>query len=167
VPVPEPVDPRFHPRLDLTVDPDVDLHDERQRAEIVRREWDILLAIAIGGVLGTEARYGLAALIPHGTTAWPWSTLVINVVGSAVLGVLMGVLGELDTPPRLARPFIGVGVCGGFTTFSAFSVDAVQMLHAGRVLYGLLYVVASVLACAAGVLLAGTPTRRLMQRRAR
>ncbi len=127
-------------------------------------ESDVLLAIAVGGVVGAEARYGLAELVPHANTAWPWATLLTNVIGSALLGVLMATLAESAAPPRLARPFLGVGVLGGFTTFSTFAVDAYRLLLAHRPLVAAAYVVVSVLVCLLGVLLAMPATTRLIQR---
>ena len=101
------------------VDPDVD--DPAQRDGAGRRELGTLAVIALGGVLGAEARYGLATAIPHGDSGWPWATLLTNLVGSFVIGVLMVVV-ERRAPHPLVRPFLGVGICGGFTTFSTFAL---------------------------------------------
>lgn len=85
-----------------------------------------LVAVGVGGVLGGLAREALTLAWPGGTL--PWAVLVINVVGAFVLGVVVEVVvgrgwatasGRL---PRLARPFLGTGVCGGFTTFSSLAV---------------------------------------------
>jgi CrcB protein len=146
------------------VDPDVDRHGPRPRADVLVREWDTLLAIAVGGVVGAEARYGLAELVPHGDAAWPWATLLTNLIGSFLLGVLMAALGESAAPPRLARPFLGVGVLGGFTTFSTFAVDAYRLLLAHRPLMAVAYLVTSVVVCVLGVLAAMPVTTRLMRR---
>src|SRR4051794_26479310 len=115
----------------MAVDPDVDLHDPGQRAG---RPLDpaLLAAIAAGGVLGAEARYALGRWLPSPAGAWPAATWWINVVGSLLLGALMVVLTELTTPHRLARPFLGVGVLGGFTTFSTYAVDIQQLLGRQR-----------------------------------
>lgn len=72
--------------------------------------------VALGGALGASARYGLAEQFPG-----IWTVLVINVAGSLLLGILAAML----SPDRLLRLFLGVGVLGGFTTFSTFAVDAV------------------------------------------
>src|SRR4051794_4571781 len=106
----------------MAVDPDVDLHDPAQRQE---RALDptLLAAIAVGGLVGAEARYALERLLDAPAGGWPWATWLINVVGSLLLGILMGVLGGVRRPPRLARPFLGVGVLGGFTTFSTAMVE--------------------------------------------
>src|SRR3982751_7026050 len=90
------------------VDPDVDLHVLTQRRQ---RTWDpaVLAAIAAGGVLGTEARYGLDVLLPHHPGQWPWATWLINVSGCFLIGILMMVIAELTSLHRLVRPFLGVG----------------------------------------------------------
>jgi CrcB protein len=113
------------------VDPDVDLHDPAQRAT---RALDpaVLLAVALGGVLGSEARYALGRAVPHAAGAWPTSTFLINVSGSLLLGALMVVLTELTSPHRLLRPLLGVGVLGGWTTFSTAMVDVQQLVRAGH-----------------------------------
>src|SRR3954454_9060675 len=113
------------------VDPDVDLHVRTQRRQ---RTWDpaVLAAIAVGGVLGAEARYGLGVLLPHHPGQWPWATWLINVSGCFLIGILMVVIAELTSPHRLVRPFLGVGVLGGYTTFSTAMVGVQQMALAGH-----------------------------------
>ncbi|MHB1063908.1 MAG: FluC/FEX family fluoride channel, partial [Georgenia sp.] len=93
----------------------------------------VLAVISLGGALGALARYGLALAWPHVSGEPPWSTVLVNVVGSLLMGVLMVVLTEVvGRPHPLARPFLGVGVLGGFTTFSTYTVDAVALVVAGR-----------------------------------
>jgi CrcB protein len=148
------------------VDPDVDLHDPAQRQA---RCLDplVLAVIAAGGVAGSEARYALGLALPHGPGGWPLATFLINVSGSFVLGALMVVLTELTSPHRLLRPFLGVGVLGGWTTFSTAMVDGVALLRADRPVLGLVSLagtaLAALLAAAAGASiarLAGTARRR-------
>ncbi len=148
------------PRHGVT-DPDVDLHDRRQRAELRPREWDLVLAVALGGVVGAEARYALAELMPHGTGAWPWATLVTNVVGSGLIGVLMALLATAGRPPRLVRPLLGTGVLGGFTTFSTFALDLHGLLLAHRPGVALAYVAASLAGCLVATAAAFALVRRL------
>jgi CrcB protein len=137
------------------VDPDVDLGARAQRRELAGHPLDLLAAIAAGGVLGAEARYGLGVLLPHGPADWPWSTFLVNMSGCVLIGVMMVVITELVVPHRLVRPFLGVGVLGGYTTFSTATVDTLTLLHAGRPLAALGYTVATtvltVLACGLGV----------------
>lgn len=93
---------------------------------------DVLAVIALGGALGSLARWGVGRLILHDTGQLPWSTLVENVAGAFVLGALMVLLLEVWPPSRLVRPFLGVGVLGGFTTFSTYMLDTQDLLRAGR-----------------------------------
>ena len=86
-------------------------------------QWDLLGAVAAGGALGSVLRYGAGLLWPG-----PLSTLLVNVVGCFAIGVLMHVITEVVSPHRLLRPFVGVGVLGGFTTFSTYVADAVHLV---------------------------------------
>ena len=155
--------PHWHPGPDI-VDSDVDLHDPAQQDEIRPHEWDVLAVIALGGVLGAEARYGIGVGWPVRGGAFPWPTLGINVLGSLLLGVLMVLVLEIARPHRLVRPFLGVGVLGGFTTFSTFSVDTVRMMRAGNAAGALGYVVVSVALCVLAVYVATIATRAAGQR---
>jgi fluoride exporter len=130
------------------VDPDVDLHVPAQRRQ---RSWDpaVLTAIAAGGVLGAEARYGMSVWITHDPGQWPWATLLVNISGCFLIGILMVVITELTSPHRLVRPFIGVGVLGGYTTFSTAMVDVQQLALAGRAVAALGYLVTTVTAAVA------------------
>jgi CrcB protein len=110
---------------------------------------------ALGGALGALARWGVAELLPHPDDGWPWATLLVNLTGCLLMGVLLAVLGGRDREPAWARPLLGVGVLGGYTTYSAFGVEVVELVDVGRVLLAVGYVLASVLggalAVAAGV----------------
>jgi len=141
------------------IDSDVDLHDERQRQETRPREWDLLLAIALGGAAGAQARYGVGEAIGHSSSAFPWSTVLINASGSLLIGALMVVVLELASPHRLARPFLGVGVLGGYTTFSTFAMDAHALVLAHRLGVALAYVAATVASCAAAAWLSTVTVR--------
>jgi CrcB protein len=141
------------------VDPDVDLHDPAQRRETRPRGWDLLLAVATGGALGAEARYGIEVALPHAAAAFPWSTVLINASGCLLIGVLMVLVLELTSPHRLLRPFLGVGILGGFTTYSTFAVDAERLVRAHRPLLALAYVVLSLVLCLVAVYAATLATR--------
>ncbi len=119
------------------------------------------LWVALGGALGSVARFWITGTVAD-MTGWrfPWSTLFINVLGSFVIGLVAGLT---LAPERLgwhpdARLFLMTGVCGGFTTFSAFSLQTVELLQAGEAAAAAFYAAASVLLCvaftAAGLLLA-------------
>lgn len=118
------------------------------------------VAVAVGGVLGAEARYGLGLVGPVD----PWTTLVINVSGCLLMGVLMVLLTERFRVHPLVRPALGVGVLGGYTTFSTYAVDVVGSppgLPAAALMVGTpLVAVAATAAGAAG-------TRALTRRTAR
>lgn len=107
-------------------------------------------AVAAGGALGSVARFWLAGAVAALTgPRFPWGTLLINILGSFVIG---GVAGLTMTPARMAmhadlRIFLMVGICGGFTTFSAFSLQLLELLQTGYVVAGLLYGAGSVLLC--------------------
>src|SRR5690242_15957588 len=91
-----------------------------------------LAAVAIGGVLGAEARYRLTVALPYHAGQFPVSTVLINVTGSLLIGLLMAWLGPRRTPHPLLRPFLGVGVLAGYTTYSGFAVDVQQLMVAHR-----------------------------------
>jgi fluoride exporter len=137
------------------VDKDVDRAVPARRRELAGHPWDVLGAIAVGGVLGAEARYGFGLLLPHSAGAWPWSILLVNLSGCFLIGILMVVITELVPAHRLVRPFLGVGVLGGYTTFSTATVDTLTLLDAGRPLAALGYTLATcvlaVAVCALGI----------------
>ena len=97
--------------------------------------------VMAGGALGAGARFLCGRLL--GNTGFPWSTLAVNLVGGLLMGLLAGALGRGAAGQPLWL-FTGVGVLGGFTTFSAFSLDAIAMLTRGEWSAALLYVAASV-----------------------
>ncbi|WP_084678468.1 fluoride efflux transporter CrcB [Actinopolymorpha alba] len=96
------------------------------------RALDTTLVIAIGGALGALARYGLTLRIPHGSRGFPWSTFLTNVSGCFAIGILMVVILDLPAPHRLLRPFVGIGILGGFTTFSTYAIETRQLLQVGE-----------------------------------
>lgn len=88
-----------------------------------------LLAVLLGGAIGTGLRLALDALIPHADDGFPWSTLLINVVGAFALAVLVARLWPVA--PEWLRAGLGAGVLGSFTTFSAVAVSLVSLADAG------------------------------------
>jgi CrcB protein len=111
------------------------------------------VAVAVGGALGSMARFWLTGAMAVLTgPRFPWGTLLINVLGSFVIGL---VAGFTLTPGRVAmhpdiRIFLMTGVCGGFTTFSAFSLQTLELLQGGDFVPALGYVVGSVVLCVVG-----------------
>jgi fluoride exporter len=106
------------------------------------------LLIFIGGGLGAVARWGVGVAAARLLgTAWPWGTLGVNVAGSFAMGLVMGHLmrnGIGAQSNENLRLFFATGLLGGFTTFSAFSLETVKMIDAGRWPDGAIYAVASV-----------------------
>ncbi|RIV37071.1 fluoride efflux transporter FluC [Micromonospora radicis] len=133
------------------VDPDVDLHVPRQRAELRTGTASLLAAVAAGGVVGGLARHGLTAAWPSPPRGFPWATFVVNVSGCLLIGVLMVLVTEVWTAHRLVRPFLGTGVLGGYTTFSTYAVQVQQAVDAGAVRTGLLYLAGTLVAALAAV----------------
>jgi len=105
-----------------------------------------LLAVALGGAIGASLRHlsGQALLRWFGP-AFPWGTLFVNVVGSLAMGLLIGWLARRTGTSAEIRLFLATGLLGGFTTFSAFSLDVAVMWERGQVSYAMVYVFASVL----------------------
>ena len=100
------------------------------------------LLVAIGGAIGASLRYGVGlAFTEHGGVSGAWATLFVNVVGSFVLGALMGWFTTRE--PALENTLwllVGVGMMGAFTTFSAFSRDTIHMFMTGETMKGVVYV---------------------------
>ena len=100
-----------------------------------------LLAIALGGVLGSLARYAVVLGVGDDDPAqWPWDTLAVNLVGALLIGIIATSSAVAAGPPWV-RPFAITGVLGGFTTFSAFAVETGSLLDAGQLLLAEAYVV--------------------------
>ena len=139
----------------LPIDSDVDLRSAGQRAELGRAPWPVLSVIALGGALGALARYGLGVAFPTAPNAFPWVTFAINVLGCLLIGALVVVVAEVVVDRPLLRPFVGVGILGGFTTFSAYVVDLARLLMAHAVATALAYLagtlVAALLAAQVGI----------------
>ncbi|MFN8191222.1 MAG: fluoride efflux transporter CrcB [Nocardioidaceae bacterium] len=140
--------------------------------QTLRERGDVLVAIAVGGALGSAARWGVAQAFPHSTTGFPWGTWIANVSGALLIGVLMAVVTAL-APRRYLRPFLGVGVLGGFTTFSTYALDARVLADAGAFPLAVAYLattlVVGLAAVYAGLVLGRTAIRarlRLAHRRA-
>ena len=103
----------------------------------------VYLLAAVGAALGALARWGVAEALPHDPGGWPWATLLVNLLGCLLMGVLLARL------PRSGRawtqPLVGVGLLGGFTTYSAFALETVHLAEAGAPASAVAYVATSVL----------------------
>jgi CrcB protein len=112
------------------------------------------LWIAIGGALGSVARYACSSLAAHAVgETFPWGTLGVNVLGSFVIGffaTLTGPDGRWILPPD-ARLFVTVGICGGYTTFSSFSLQTLNLVRAGEYAAAFGNIAGSVVLCLVSV----------------
>jgi CrcB protein len=108
----------------MSVDPDLGFPTRPHPAPVYA-------AISAGGVIGALARYGLSSAWPHPAGGFPWATWTINVSGCFLIGVLMSVIARFHPSQRLIRPFFGVGILGGYTTFSTSIVDVQQVAGHG------------------------------------
>jgi len=121
----------------------------------------VLLAVAAGGALGAGARWGVSELVPA-VGGFPWPTLLANVSGSLLLGVLMVLVVDVYETHHLVRPFLGVGVLGGFTTFSTYALETRDLLALGEYAVAAAYLLGSVVAGLLAVWLGVSTTRRLL-----
>ncbi|MBG0832242.1 CrcB family protein [Planomonospora sp. ID67723] len=156
---------RLDDRPEPPVDPDVDLRIPEQRDELRRAPWSTLAAVSAGGVIGALARHGLSEAFPRPAGGFPWATFAVNVIGCALIGVLMVLIGETRAAHRLARPFLGVGVLGGFTTFSAYVADIGRLAAGGAPRLALVYLFGTVAAAVAATQLAASGTRAITRLR--
>ena len=121
--------------------------------------------VALGGAVGSVARFALTNLVSaKAGDGFPWGTILVNVTGSFVIGLLAGfTLPEDRVSPgmrTLVMQFLMIGICGGFTTFSAFSLQTFNLLREGQWLYAVGNVILSVVVCLAATWLGyllGTP----------
>ena len=116
------------------------------------------LLVGAGGALGAMARYGVYSMTGHfWPSPFPYATLLVNVLGSLAMGIFVGYLAKvLPVGQNEFRLFVAVGLLGGFTTFSAFSLDAIALIERGQwghsIIYALLSVLISVVALFLGLL---------------
>lgn len=175
-----PVDPLgglpVDPLGDLPVDPDVEVSDRLAagpvgRLRSVRRvlvdRWDVLAVIGLGGAVGSGARWGVAQAVPTAPAGFPWATFEVNVVGGFALGVLMVLVAEVWPPSRYVRPFLGVGLLGGFTTFSTYVLDTRELLVDGHGTVAAAYLFGTLAAGLVAVWLGIAVTRLCTSRRRR
>ena len=115
----------------------------------------LILAVAIGGAIGSVARYlvGVGSGKLFGF-AFPWGTLIINIAGSFLIGVFAESFALKWNLPQAAQVFLTVGICGGFTTFSTFSLDAYVLMQRGEWWPAAAYMIGSVV-LSIGALFAG------------
>lgn len=122
-----------------------------------------LLAVAAGGIVGTGLRLGIDLLLPHGGERFPVGTLLVNLIGAFVLGMLVARVWPVA--PDWLRAGLGAGLLGSFTTFSALAVSVVELTSAGAGIVAIAYLAVSVgvglAAAALGLRLGRTPAPRI------
>ncbi len=113
------------------------------------------LWVAVGGAIGSVARYWVAVLVARLTGPdFPWGTILINISGSFIIGVFFAVTAEVAGRWQVTndfKVFLMAGLCGGFTTFSAFSLQTLGLLRDGRMAAALANIALSVVLCIAAV----------------
>ena len=103
-----------------------------------------ILAVGVGGAIGAACRYLLGQVLPRLGSGFPLGTFCINILGCFVIGIIIALAGKQSgLDPRLVL-FLQTGICGGFTTFSTFSLETLAMLEEGNLSLGVLYIVFSV-----------------------
>ena len=136
----------------------------RPAAAALRLDPRVAVAVALGGALGALARHGLAVEWPTDGRSWPWATFAANLIGTAVLGLLLATAAHLPARAALLRPLVGAGFCGAFTTFSALQVELIRLGQHGHAGLAAAYLAASL---GGGLALAATGWRALAPVRAR
>ncbi|MFE2443215.1 fluoride efflux transporter CrcB [Streptomyces melanosporofaciens] len=127
-----------------------------------RGQGPVVSVVAVGGALGATARYGASLLWPTPSSAFPWTTLLVNAVGCAVIGVFLVLITEMWTAHRLLRPFFGTGVLGGFTTFSTYAVDFTRLAQDGRFAIAFAYLAGTLVVAMVAVWAAVAAARRVL-----
>ena len=138
----------------LPFDPDLAIqHDEgpfddrsRRGRRRFRRSVGPVTAVAVGGVVGGCARYGVDQLVPTRQGGFPWGTFAVNVGGAFLLALLLILVLEVWRPTRYVSPLLAVGVLGSFTTFSTLMVDVDQLFADGDAMMAGTYLAASITA---------------------
>ena len=111
------------------------------------------LYVGLGGFIGSVCRYLLGIVFVCESSAFPVKTLLINISGSLIIGLISEFSLKISPINADLMLFLTVGVCGGFTTFSTFSLETVNLFEKGKTLLGIEYAAASLLLCIIGVML--------------
>jgi|688.fasta_scaffold103876_3 CrcB protein len=108
--------------------------------------WQLCCWVGLGGALGSIIRYLLANQF-NKINEIPCGTLLVNVVGCLLMGLIMGFISKSQFDNQQAKLLLATGFCGGFTTFSAFSFENIQLLQEGKVTSAFIYIAASLILC--------------------
>jgi CrcB protein len=112
---------------------------ERSRRHGARAQPDVLAVVALGGMLGASARYGISQMLGTPEGGFPWATFVENISGSFLLGLVLVLLLERFPPSRYLRPFLATGILGAFTTMSTYQLETVLLIKDGHPLTAAMY----------------------------
>ncbi|MGN6301748.1 MAG: fluoride efflux transporter CrcB [Angustibacter sp.] len=129
-----------------------------------RLDWPVLLSIGAGGAVGAAARWSVSQAAPTAPGQFPWATFAVNVSGCLALGVLMVFVVDVWPPRRYVRPFLGVGVLGGYTTFSTYMLETRSLVVGGEEALAMLYLLGSLVAGLVAVWVAIVITRAAVRR---
>ncbi len=112
------------------------------------------LCVALGGAIGSVARYLIGLIKLNETTFFPYKTLAINIVGSFLIGIIVALtMKKGDMNPNMVL-FLKVGICGGFTTFSTFALESTNLLQSGRIGLAVVYILLSITASVTAIVIA-------------
>jgi fluoride exporter len=132
-------------------------HEEPIDPDLDPAHLAVVLAVSLGGGVGTVARYAADRAAPE-----VWATLAVNLLGCALIGLLVVLTTEVWRTHPLVRPLLGTGVLGGFTTFSAYSLDAHRLWIGGDPVAAAGYLAGTLLGCVAATAAAVVLTRRMV-----
>ena len=125
--------------------------------------WSIVAAVAAGGALGSAARYILSVVIQRlFGTGFPWWTLSVNVIGSFIMGVIVTAIALRWSVGQAGQAFLTVGILGGFTTFSAFSLDVATLVERDAIVAAGSYIAGSVVLSIAALFAGMALTRTVL-----
>ena len=111
-----------------------------------------LLYVAIGGAIGSILRYLVSIMVKCSSTGFPWATFIVNILGCLLIGLLYGLTTRFPNTSQHLMLFLTVGLCGGFTTFSTFSLEAFNLFDNKQYAAGSIYVILSCGCCIIGIL---------------
>jgi CrcB protein len=132
-----------------------------------RGDLGLLSAVALGGAVGSLGRYAVELALPHPPAGLPWGTMTVNITGSMAMGVLVVWVLSMHDPHPWLRPFLGVGVLGGWTTFSTYALDFHSLVVTGHGAEGAAYLFGSLVVGLVAVGLGVSLGERLFGRRRR
>ena len=115
---------------------------------------NMIIAVAVGGALGSVARYILSGFTTDiVSSSFPWGTLSVNVLGSFLMGAVVTYMALVWNPSAEMRAFLTVGLLGGFTTFSLFSLDIINLWERGASMAAMGYIIASIIVSLLAIIL--------------